>query len=257
MRMNRQQDWDASLYKNHAYVWQYGTDLINLLTPKPGERILDLGCGTGQLTAQIANAGAVAIGIDYSSEMIACAQEKYPDVEFLMADGAKFRFSEPFDAVFSNAALHWIKPPESVIACIWQALTAKGRFVAEFGGRGNIQSIIAGMNAARQEHGYPKLDEPWYFPSIAQYAVLLEKQGFEVHYATLFDRPTQLEGKEGIGNWIEMFGNRLLADIPPEPKIRIIQTVAEKLRPKLYRDGIWWADYRRLRIIAQKIVEPQ
>ena len=251
--MNRQkQDWNASLYENHAYVWQYGTDLVDILAPKPGERILDLGCGTGQLTAQIAKAGAVAIGVDNSSEMITSAQEKYPDLEFLIANGANFRFSEPFDAVFSNAALHWIKPPESVIACIWQALKAKGRFVAEFGGRGNIQSIITGMNAARQEHGYRELDEPWYFPSIAHYATLLEKQGFEVRYATLFDRPTQLEGEEGIGNWIEMFGNSLLADIPPEHKIKIRQTVAEKLRPKLYQNGTWWADYRRLRIIAQK-----
>ena len=251
--MNRnKQEWNASLYENHAYVWHYGTDLVNILAPQPGERILDLGCGTGQLTAQIAEAGAVVIGIDNSSEMITSAQDKYPDVEFWIADGANFSFCEPFDAVFSNAALHWIKPPESVITCIWQALKAKGRFVAEFGGRGNIQSIIAGMNAARQEHGYQELDEPWYFPSIAHYATLLEKQGFEVRYATLFDRPTQLEGEEGIGNWIEMFGNSLLADIPPEHKIKIIQTVAEKLRPKLYRDGIWWADYRRLRIIAQK-----
>ena len=250
--MNRRQDsWNANLYENHAYVWHYGTDLVDLLAPQPGERILDLGCGTGQLTAQIAEAGAVAIGIDNSSEMIACAQEKYPDLEFLMANGANFRFSEQFDAVFSNAALHWLKPPESVIACIWQALKPKGRFVAEFGGRGNIQSIITGINAARQEHGYREVGNPWYFPSIANYATLLEKQGLEVLYAKLFDRPTQLEGEGGISNWIVMFGNRLLADIPPEHKIRIIQTVAEKVRPKLYREGTWWADYRRLRIIAQ------
>ena len=244
----RQDSWNASLYKNHAYVWHYGTDLINLLAPQPGERVLDLGCGTGQLTAQIAKAGTVAIGIDNSSEMIACAQKKYPDLEFLIADGANFRFAEPFDAVFSNAALHWIKPPESVIACIWQALKPKGRFVAEFGGRGNIQSIVTGINAARQEHGYREILNPWYFPSIAHYATLLEQQGFEVRYATIFDRPTQLEGEEGISNWIEMFGNRLLADIPLQ---KIIQTVEEKLRPKLYRDGTWWVDYRRLRIIAQ------
>jgi trans-aconitate 2-methyltransferase len=127
--------WKSALYESkHSFVWQYGADCLELLSPQMGERILDLGCGTGQLTQEIAKRGAIAIGIDKAPTMISQAQKNYPNLQFEVADATNFHVEEPFDAVFSNATLHWIKEPERAIACIWQALKAGGRFVAEFGG---------------------------------------------------------------------------------------------------------------------------
>lgn len=247
--------WKSTLYESkHSFVWQYGADLLELLSPQQGERILDLGCGTGQLTQAIAAQGAIAIGIDKASTMIEQAQKNYPDLRFEVADAINFHFEEPFDAVFSNAALHWIKQPELVIACIWESLKPAGRFVAEFGGKGNIKAIAIAISNALEIAGYPV--EPlslWYFPSIGEYATKLEKQGFSVTYATLFERPTCLEdGDKGLQNWIEMFANSLLQQIPASERTAVIQNVENQLRPKLYQDGCWVADYKRIRIVATK-----
>src|SRR2546423_15463085 len=131
--------WDPGLYDGkHAFVWQYGASLVELLQPRPGERILDLGCGTGHLTAQLAAAGANVLGIDSDAAMIEQARKAYPALHFEQRDARDFHFDEPFDAVFSNAVLHWIKEPERVIVCLRRALKPGGRFVAEFGGRGNV-----------------------------------------------------------------------------------------------------------------------
>jgi trans-aconitate methyltransferase len=125
------QRWDPQLYDSkHSFVTHFGGDLLPLLDPQPGDRILDLGCGTGHLSAQIAASGAAVVGIDHSPDMIAQAQATYPDLTFIEADAANFTFEQPFDAVFSNAALHWIPTPERVIACVWQALKPGGRFSA-------------------------------------------------------------------------------------------------------------------------------
>jgi trans-aconitate 2-methyltransferase len=250
-------NWNANLYDNkHAFVWQYGADLIEILSPQTGEHILDLGCGTGHLTNQIAATGAGAIGIDNSPTMIDQAKQNYPALHFEIADGTNFTFSEPFDAVFSNAVLHWIKPPEAVINCLWQVLKPGGRFVAEFGGKGNVQAIIDALDDTFQESGYsiPLAANFWYFPSIGEYATLLERQGFEVLYATLFDRPTPLENEEsGMGNWLAMFADRILSVIPSEKRAEILQIIEEKLRSKLYQNNTWFADYRRIRVVAKKV----
>src|SRR5262245_22336955 len=143
------QTWDAGLYDGrHAFVWRHGASLVELLAPKPGERVLDLGCGTGHLTARIAEAGAVAVGLDGSAEMLKQARAAYPQLEFVQADARDFRFDEPFDAVFSNAVLHWINEPAAVIRCVRDALKPGGRFVAEFGGRGNVRAVVAALQAA-------------------------------------------------------------------------------------------------------------
>lgn len=159
------------------------------------------------------------------------------------------------DAVFSNAALHWIKEADAVIQCVYQALKPGGRFVAEFGGRGNIQAIAQALFTTIENMGFgnPRTLNPWYFPSIAEYATLLEKQQFEVKYALLFERPTPLEGgQSGIANWLQMFANGILSQLSHEQQMQVIQSVQMQLQPTLFRDGHWIADYRRIRIIAVK-----
>jgi len=223
--------WDAQRYQSgFEFVWQLGQGVIELLDPKPGERVLDLGCGAGQLTSKIAERAAQVIGMDASPEMIAQARANFPSIEFRVADATKFELEQPVNAVFSNAVLHWIHDQRSTLKCVWRALQPGGRFVAEFGGKGNTHSITeaAGVN-------------PWFYPTLGEYAGLLEEQGFEVRFATLFDRPTRIEGENAMEEWLKMFGAKLTSD----PR-----GLAERLRPRLYRDGGWTIDYRRLRIFA-------
>lgn len=245
--------WNSSLYETkHAFVWQYGESLLDLLNPQAGERILDLGCGTGQLTEKIASHGVNVVGIDRSAAMIARARENYPQLQFEIADAQNFQFAEPFDAVFSNAVLHWVKEPDAVIHCIQQALKPGGRFVAELGGRGNVAAIVTALSNVLQQTLNQPIATPWYFPSIGDYATRLEQQGFDVSFAVLFDRPTPLEGETGMANWLQMFADNVLSTVPPEMRSTVIAAVETQLRPTLYRDGTWFADYRRLRLVATK-----
>jgi len=248
--------WDANLYNaKHDFVWKFGADVVALLAPHAGERILDLGCGTGHLTAQIAESGAELMGVDRSAEMVATARIAYPNLKFEVVDARKLSFREKFDAVFSNATLHWIHEPESVLQGIFKALRPGGRFVAEMGGKKNIRAMQDAMDAALAELGAARLGEvqPWYFPSVSEYSSLAEKYGFEVRFMTLFDRPTVLaDGAEGLRNWIVMFGGDYLAKAGEAKREEYLRRVEEKLRPKLFRDGRWVADYRRLRLAAYK-----
>ncbi|MBF8305653.1 MAG: Methyltransferase type 11 [Acidobacteria bacterium] len=252
--------WDPALYDSkHSFVWKYGLELIELLAPQRGERILDLGCGTGHLTNQIALSGAAVTGLDISQAMIEQARQNYPDLEFVPGDAAAFAFQQPFDAVFSNAALHWVKRPEAVVECVAHALHPGGRFVAEFGGKGNIAAIHAALRAALR-HALQGLDlkrseewNPWYYPSVGEYATLLERHGLAVRYATLFDRPTPLEeGERGLRLWLEMFAGELLDTLSPSQREDVIRSVEERLRPAQFRDGTWYADYARIRVMARR-----
>lgn len=246
--------WDAALYSaKHSFVWERGTDLLDLLAPQRDEKILDLGCGTGQLTARIAESGARVVGIDSSPEMIAEARKNYPELEFVMADARDFQLGEPFNAVFSNAVLHWIPEPERVVQAISEALVTGGRFVAELGGQGNIERVVDGLRRARVAIGFPveASYNPWYFPTIGEYASLLETQGLDVTFALLFDRPTPLEdGEAGLRNWIRMFGASFLAGISPDKQEELVFVAEQNLRKELFRDGQWHLNYRRLRIVA-------
>jgi trans-aconitate 2-methyltransferase len=244
-------NWDSALYDDrHSFVWRSGASLIELLNPQPGERILDLGCGTGHLTAQIAETGAVVVGVDSSPSMIAQARQNFPSLRFVLADASGFRFEEPFDAVFSNAALHWIPDAEPVVKSIAAALRPGGRLVLEMGARGNIEQIRQAIETVLTEAGHaPKC--PWFFPSAAEYGTLLEKHGFEVRMAQTFERWPKLEHPErGLREWCEMFAGSYFEGIPPAERDVIIRTIEDRLRPSLYKDGAWWADYRRLRIVA-------
>lgn len=250
------QKWDAALYQEkHNFVWQYGESLIELLSPQSGDRLLDLGCGTGQLSQQMAAAGAEVIGIDTDATMIQQAQQNYPELQFEVADARNFQVTQPYDAVFSNAVLHWIPDPEPVIDCVWRSLKPGGRFVAEFGGRGNVQGIVEALYETLREMGCssPRDLNPWYFHSLGEYATLLEHRGFRVTYAVLFDRPTPLTGgAAGMANWLRMFANKFFAELSAQAQTEVIRSVEARLKPTLYQDGGWIADYRRLRLSAIK-----
>ncbi len=246
-------NWQATLYESkHSFVWQDAGDLLELLTPKVGESILDIGSGTGQLTEQISRSGATVMGIDSSENMVEKAKENYPNLKFNVVDARNFQFDTTFDAVFSNATLHWIPEADTVINCIAQSLKTGGRFVAEFGGKGNVQAITTALSQVLRDIGINQ-HHPWYFPSIGGYATKLENHGLDVTYGVLFPRPTPLtEGEAGLGNWIEMFGDCFFTGITEKEKTQVIRTVENLLRPTLYQEGTWIADYQRIRIVAIK-----
>lgn len=246
-----QQQWNATFYdQKHSYVFEYGRRLLSLLQPQAGETILDLGCGTGHLTNTIAESGATVIGIDNSPEMIALAQSTYPHVQFQLGDASAFTFSSPFDAIFSNATLHWVREAGKAVQCMARAIKPNGRLILEFGGKGNVAIIVDAVQQTIRESLNLEVDSAWYFPSIGEYSSLLEQYGFEVQSALLFDRPTQLEGDQGVKNWVRMFGGNLLSHIPAELQERALDRVEEITRDRLFREGRWFADYRRLRITA-------
>lgn len=248
--------WNTALYDGkNAFVWKHGRGVVELLAPQPGERILDLGCGTGHLTNQIASAGAEVTGIDKSQSMIEEARRLYPNLRFEIGDASNFHFDQSFDAVFSNAAIHWMKDQPGVARCVWNALKPAGRFVAEFGGKGNISALRTALTEAVEAAGEKINSEPFarYYPSIGEYATLLEAQGFRMTFATHFDRPTKLdEGEKGLNNWLLTFTDNVIESLPANKRQGVIVQVERELKPTLFRDGSWFADYRRIRIVAVK-----
>ena len=248
--------WNAALYdRKHSFVFEYGMDVLKLLAPQPSERILDVGCGTGHLTKAIADTGAHVVGIDSSAEMIAKASAEYPDVEFHVADARDFSFDEPFDAVFSNAALHWVLEPERAVISMSNALCPGGRFVIEMGGKNNVGRILSALETAMRELAGVEVSARNFFPSIGEYAPLLEKHGLEVEQAWLFDRPTRLDdGENGVRNWLAMFRGGVFEGIAEDIKEAVLSNIETTLRPELFHDGHWTADYRRLRLKAKKQV---
>lgn len=254
-------DWNAGLYQNCcSFVWENAADLLGLLAPRAGEKILDLGCGSGQLTWKIAASGADVVGVDSAPAMLAQARDEFPDLTFVLADATHLKFGEPltagsFDAVFSNAALHWMRPEQAAAANIATLLKPGGRLVAELGGKNNVLHVCEAAAQAVAEAGFQPVteDESWFFPSIGEYASLLEYEGLEVLYASLFDRPTPQEGgEEGFRFWLSMFGWKMFQHVPPEHAPEVLTRAEEILRPKMYRDGQWVLDYRRLRIVARR-----
>lgn len=250
------QQWNADLYDGKlAFVSQYGEEVVELLQPLYGERILDLGCGSGDLANLIAQSGATVTGVDLSSEMIEKARNKYPHVSFATADGEALVTNEVFDAVFSNAALHWMKNADRVVHNIHNALRPGGRFIAEFGGKGNVGSIIRSIYEVLAEDYTidARTYNPWFFPSISEYSSILEQNGFHVTYAIHFDRPTLMEdGERGIQYWLDGFANSFFKDLTNEQRNTALSRIIEKLEPELFQDGHWFVDYKRIRVIAIK-----
>lgn len=249
--------WDSSLYDDrHSFVWKKGAELLELLAPKAGERVLDLGCGTGHLTAQIAARGAEVTGLDSSPSMIAQARQNYPKMKFVLGNASAFRVDEPFDAVFSNAVLHWIPEADRVIEGVAAALRPEGRFVLEMGGKGNTARIVAALSGVLQEAGYASRN-PWYYPSAGEYAALLENRDFEVAALWTIERWTKLDHPErGLREWLEMFASPWFDAVPAQAREPLIAGIEARLKSQLYCDGAWWADYRRLRIVARRCGMP-
>jgi trans-aconitate methyltransferase len=244
-------NWDARAYdRDFAFVAAYGVELLDWLQPRPDETIIDLGCGTGDLTARIVDTGASVIGMDADAAMIEAARERLGDAADLrVVDAHDFAVDEPVDAVVSNAALHWMPAPVEVLGCVSDALRMEGRFVAEMGATGNVAQIRSAVEQACREAGLPERRWPWFFPSPAQYAAILEDAGLEIRQLDFYDRPTRLSGPDGLARWLEMFAGDVLADVPAE----VINRATEIARPALWREDAWWADYRRLRFRAVKI----
>ena len=240
--------WDAKQYQErHSYVFEYGQAVLELLAPQLHETILDLGCGSGQLTAAISEAGASVIGLDASPEMLAEAHANFPGIDFRLGDATDFSLAEPVDAVFSNATLHWVKNADAAAGCIARALKPSGRFVAEFGGHRNLQPIVDALRAV-----LGPVETPWYFPTVGEYATVLERQGLETRHAWLIDRPTPVQDEDGLEDWLAVFARDFVSSLNLQQKKQVFLTVAEKLRPTNYRDGVWTLDYRRLRVVAVK-----
>ena len=247
--------WDAGFYQNkHGFVTKYGEDVVEILAPESEEIILDLGCGSGELSAKIAAAGATVYGIDYAKDMIDKALQNYPALNFLQHNAElPFSFDIQFDAVFSNAALHWMLNPETVVKNIAKSLKSGGRFVFEMGGKGNISKVLEAIKFAADKYGITDLPIYNYFPGISEYSTLLENNGFKVTYAVLFERPTKLNGQDGLRNWILMFRNSVLERIPVSHHQDFYRSAEDYARNELYHGDHWFADYVRLRMIATKI----
>lgn len=248
--------WKPELYnEKHSFVYGYGENLIKVLDPKPTERILDLGCGSGQLTSKINELAKETIGIDKSQEMIYDAKSKFENIRFQVGDAENFDFKEKFDSIFSNATLHWVKNQKKAIKCMFENLNPNGKIVVEFGGKGNVQTIVNQLRNSLRQRGYLTQSELdlWYFPSIGEYSTELESIGFRVLLAEHYDRPTELaDEKSGIKDWISMFAENFFKNVSPEDIEEIKNEVQEKVKDKCLIKGKWFADYKRIRIVAVK-----
>ncbi len=249
-------NWNPDLYDNkHDFVFKFGEEIVKLLNPQKNETILDIGCGTGDLTKKISELCEKVTGIDNSKEMIETAQKKYPEISFIHTDAKDYQLDERFDAIFSNAVLHWIPQADIMIRNANQHLKVGGRYVVEFGGKGCNYSIINTLKEQLDKGGldYPSIESMLYYPSISQYSSLLENNGFEVNLAMLFDRPTELKGGlNGLSDFIEMFLNWLFKFVSDIDKATIIKRTIDILKPQTFNGRSWIADYRRIRIVAHK-----
>src|SRR5271156_2012852 len=247
--MSDTQSWNADLYAKHAnFVPVYGEPVLEVLAPKGGEHILDLGCGDGKLTRRIAELGATGLSIDASQEFVGAARALGLDVR--LVDARRLDFDTEFDAVFSNAALHWMNDPDAVLAGVRRALRPGGRFVGEFGGHGNVAAIVTAVLAARSLLALPEIARvPWYFPTPEAYAEKLRAHGFTIDSLALIPRPTPLP--TDMRGWLDTFAHVFVTDVPPEKRGPLLDTATRLLEPSLRDErGRWVADYVRLRFAA-------
>jgi trans-aconitate methyltransferase len=233
----------------------FGAPVVELLDPQPGERILDLGCGDGVLTEKIGAIGATVVAVDAAPDMVAAAKARGVDARLI--PGQNLAFEGEFDAVFSNAALHWMRPQETVLDGVRRALKPGGRFVAEMGGHNNTAAILTAMRAVLARRGIEALSlSPWYFPSAGAYQKKLEAAGFAVEEIAIIPRPTPLDA--GLDAWLEAFAEDFLNPLPAEDRRAARQEICDLLQPILRDEtGLWIADYVRLRFRARLPAAPK
>ena len=248
--MKELNQWNANEYnKNADFVSKLGLPVINLLAPKKDEKILDLGCGDGTLSVEIQKYESQVIAVDLSPDMVAKSKKKGLKASVMSA--TQLAFYDEFDAVFSNAVLHWVQDAMLAIKNVKQVLKADGRFVGEFGGYGNIQSLQKAIQTVFERHPeYGEFQNPWFFPKKEEYAELLQESGFRVHYIEIIERPTPIRD---IKVWLNIFANGIMQNVPTSKKESFKKEVENILKPKLFtqKDG-WVVDYVRLRFAAQK-----
>jgi len=243
--------WNPDLYaKNARFVSDLGAPVLELLSPKAGERILDLGCGDGVLSRQLLDMGCQVVGVDASTAQVEATRRLGVDAKVM--EGEALAFDAEFDAVFSNAALHWMKDARRVADGVFRALVPGGRFVAEFGGEGCVKTIRDALATALGRRGIDgRALDPWYFPSAGEYAAVLEASGFRVEAITSFPRPTPLP--TGLEGWLHTFAANYLSPLPPASRPAFLAEVSELVAPALRSpSGTFIADYVRLRFRAQK-----
>ncbi|HKD67703.1 MAG TPA: methyltransferase domain-containing protein [Candidatus Binataceae bacterium] len=246
------QTWDPQTYaRNARFVSDLAGAVLELLAARAGERILDLGCGDGVLTAKLAAAGCEMVGVDGSAAQVEATRALGLDARVM--DGERLEFDAEFDAVFSNAALHWMRRPDAVIRGVWRALKPGGRFVAEMGGFGCVAKIKTALVEAMARRGIDgEALNPWYFPTVDDYSARLRAGGFKVEDAVLVPRPTALPGD--IAGWLATFAQIFTAALAPQQRPVFIAEVKAALEPQLCdAQGQWWADYVRLRFRATKV----
>lgn len=250
--------WDSWKYKdNFSFVPNYGNDLLALIDFDKAKTAIDLGCGNGTLTEELRKKGLAVMGMDASEDMLALARKDHPEIPFMQADATEFRLSEKVDLVFSNAVFHWIDEgkQQRLLRNISEALKPEGQLVFEFGGHGCAENVHAMLEQIFSEHGY-RYPRCFYFPTIGEYAPIVEESGFHVKAAFLFDRPTPQKGEDGLENWIRMFVKTPFEIVPEqEERDEIIREVLQRLKTKLYLNGTWYVDYVRIRMKALKRVE--
>ena len=244
-------NWNPNLYKKSAaFVSKLAMPVVDLLDPKEGERILDLGCGEGELAIEISKRGSIVEAVDFSARMVQAAKARGINAKIMSA--TNLTYENKFDAVFSNAVLHWVLEPKTAIKNINKALKERGRFIAEFGAEGNVANIVNAMKRVFKKHPeFKEYKDIWYFPTISEYKKLLEENGFRVEYIKSIPRATSIDD---INNWIDLFTKDLTKSLNNE-QIKIFKSeVKEILKKSNYskKEG-WIADYVRLRVKAIKI----
>lgn len=249
--MSTAQTWDPATYaRNARFVSDLGSPVVDLLAPKRGERILDLGCGDGVLTKKLAELGCEVVGVDSSVAQIEAARKLGVDAFVISAEDLPYK--EEFDAVFSNAVLHWIRRADVVLSGVFGSLKPGGRFVGECGGDGCVHKIRTALVKALERRGIDgEARVPWYYPTPGDYATRLERAGFRVDSIALISRPTPLPGD--ILDWLETFALNFFQGFSDEERSEYLHEVRGILEPQL-RDanGIWVADYVRLRFAATR-----
>ncbi len=246
--------WNSQTYQDQfSFVPTYGEDVLSLITQPSGCKALDLGCGNGTLTQKLSERGYDVLGLDASEDMLALARREHPGLRFLWGDAVTFTLDQPVDLIFSNAVFHWIDEDkqQDMIANIARHLTPGGELVCEFGGYGCGEAVHSTLQHCFEKRGltYPRT---FYFPTIGQYAPLLEQHGLRVEVALLFDRPTPQQGPDGLLDWIHMFVKAPFDAMNAALQAEIEQETKQLLYHKLCQNGTWYIDYVRIRLRARK-----